>query len=275
MKKEQCEVLIALLNNPIDFAILRDEGWYRIPVSSAPKRFPPEFIAFYQTKVFKESAFQIRYYGEVDQIRKLVRSDLFPKEPINEKSEKEYFQIKIKELRVLQEPIKSQKPRRIIFIPTTKKKFFGSESINDLFDDSPLEDLLWYALKMNQISAERQWELVLEKERLLLDFAMFCEKGFIDVETDGDTYHADKDKSQTDNERNNLLESKGWHVLRFNTHAIKEQMEQYCIPTIKSMTEKLGGSADEVFQKSGLYIQEPLFHLSKDFDSGIEYNFEK
>lgn len=274
MKKEHCEVLIAMVNNPIDLAIIRDEGWYRIPVASVPKRFPPEFIAFYQTRIFKESACQVRYYGEVDQIKKVFRTELFPKEPQNGKSDKEYFQIRIKELRTLKQPIKSQKPRRIVFIPTTKEKFFGSELINDVFDESPLEDLLWYALKKNQISAERQWELIFKNDRFILDFAMLCEKGFIDVETDGDTYHTDKEKSQTDNARNNLLESKGWHVLRFNTHAIKEQMEQYCIPTIKSMTEKLGGMIDEEFLNPTTYVQEPLFHLSKDFDSGITYNIE-
>ena len=29
------EVLIAIMNNPVDFGILQEQGWYRIPVGSA------------------------------------------------------------------------------------------------------------------------------------------------------------------------------------------------------------------------------------------------
>ena len=31
------EVLVAILNNPLDLAVARDEHWYRIPVSSVDK----------------------------------------------------------------------------------------------------------------------------------------------------------------------------------------------------------------------------------------------
>jgi len=40
------EVLVAIINDPLDFGIARDQHWYRIPVSSADKwlrhRWPPE-----------------------------------------------------------------------------------------------------------------------------------------------------------------------------------------------------------------------------------------
>jgi len=32
------EVLVAIMNSKRDFAILQDEGWYRIPVGKAPRR---------------------------------------------------------------------------------------------------------------------------------------------------------------------------------------------------------------------------------------------
>jgi hypothetical protein len=41
------EVLIALLKEKSDFAILQEQGWYRIPVASAPRRWPPKWLAFY------------------------------------------------------------------------------------------------------------------------------------------------------------------------------------------------------------------------------------
>ncbi|MBN1936850.1 MAG: hypothetical protein JW934_19470 [Anaerolineae bacterium] len=44
------------MNNIADFEIVRDDHWYRIPVSSQKKwleqRWPPEWLAFYQTKTF-------------------------------------------------------------------------------------------------------------------------------------------------------------------------------------------------------------------------------
>ena len=45
------EVLIALLKEKSDFAILQEQGWYRVPVKKAPKRWPPRWLAFYQPNV--------------------------------------------------------------------------------------------------------------------------------------------------------------------------------------------------------------------------------
>ena len=47
------EVLVAIVNKKLDFAILREQLWYRIPVSSVEKwikeRWSPKWLAFYQT----------------------------------------------------------------------------------------------------------------------------------------------------------------------------------------------------------------------------------
>ena len=62
------EVLVAIINNLNDFADLRDRHWYRIPVTSADKwlrgRFPPEWIAFYQTKKFGTEAYAVNYVAK-------------------------------------------------------------------------------------------------------------------------------------------------------------------------------------------------------------------
>ena len=59
------EVLVAIMNQPRDFAIARDHHWYRIPVRSAKRlltnRWPPEWLAFYQTKIFTQEAYAINY----------------------------------------------------------------------------------------------------------------------------------------------------------------------------------------------------------------------
>ncbi len=61
----ESSVLVALINHPRDFERSRDEHWYRIPVRSAPKFFPPEYIAFYFSKSFGTDAFTVRWYAQV------------------------------------------------------------------------------------------------------------------------------------------------------------------------------------------------------------------
>lgn len=50
--RERNEVLVAILNDPAAFDLVQNQGWHRVPVDTAPKRWPPDVPAFYQTKVF-------------------------------------------------------------------------------------------------------------------------------------------------------------------------------------------------------------------------------
>ncbi len=51
-----------------------------------------------------------------------------------------YYQLLLGNLQPLPKPILSRRLRRITFIPTTRKKFKTAIEINDLWDESPLED---------------------------------------------------------------------------------------------------------------------------------------
>lgn len=113
--------------------------------------------------------------------------------------------------------------------------------INDLYDESPLEDRLWAEFKRHNISAERQEFITVKRQNYALDFAIYCAKGNIDVETDGDSWHANPEKAAEDNLRDNALEAVGWKVLRFTTHQIREQTEDYCIHTVAETINNLGG----------------------------------
>lgn len=84
------EALVAILNDPVALTILREQGWYRVPVDTAPKRWPPRLLAFYRTKVFGDEAYAVRYYGTVREIREVSRPELFPDEPPNRKTHKRY-----------------------------------------------------------------------------------------------------------------------------------------------------------------------------------------
>jgi len=232
-------------NNLLDFAVARDEHWYRIPVSSAHKwlkgRWPPQWLAFYQTKVFGSEAFAVNYYARVLDVRQVYRWQLFPDQPHDEKGRRRYYQFILEPLQRLPKPILSRRWRRIVFIPTTWEKFSSAVEINDLYDESPLEDRLWAELKRLQISAERQEFVQVKGRSYALDFAIYCTSGQIDVETDGDTFHANPERAPQDNVRDNDLKTVGWRVLRFNTPQIREKMAEYCLPTIVENINRLDG----------------------------------
>lgn len=242
---EKGEVLIAILKDKSDFAILQEQGWYRIPVKNAPRRWPPRWLAFYQPKAFGNDAYRIRYYGKVAGIQIVKRSELFPGELPSAKSDQEYYRIRLKSLQERDKPIISTRPRRLVFIPTTYNKFTNAEWLNDLFDDSPIEDRLWKELLKLKIIPERQWRVYLKQRIYVLDFALFCIDGSMDIETDGDTWHSRKERIPLDNQRDNDLVSRGWRVLRFNSKQINDQMVSYCMDKIKQTINKLGGLSDE------------------------------
>lgn len=239
------EVLVAIMNKPLDFAILREKLWYRIPVRSVEKwledKWPPQWIAFYQTKEFKQDAYAINYFGKILEIRKVFRWQLFPDEPRDAKSQSQYYQIYFSSLERLPKPIISQRWRRIIFIPTTWQKFVTATQINDLYDESRLEDRLWEEFKRWQIMAERQEYISANKRNYFLDFAIYCAMGKVDVETDGDFWHANPERAADDNLRDNDLKTSGWQVLRFSTLQIQEQMADYCLPTVVKSINNYGG----------------------------------
>lgn len=239
------DVLVAIMNDKRDFAIARDHNWYRIPISSVKKwlndRWPPKKIAFYQTKVFGDEAYSIRYYAKVIQIKERSRRQLFPSEPEGKKSQRRYFKLFLTPLQKLPKPIFSRRWRRIIFIPTTEERFNQAVEINDLYDESPLEDRLWAELKRYNIPAERQEFITLDKKNYFLDFAIYCDKGNLNIETDGDTWHANPEGAAKDNVRDNALGANGWHVLRFTTSQINESTEEYCIQKVKKAIKNLGG----------------------------------
>lgn len=250
-KNNQNQVLVAIVNNLRDFSIANRLHWYRIPVSSVEKwlkkRWPPKWIAFYLTKVFGNEAWAIIYYARVLRIEKRRRCLLFPDEPENPKSNRLYYQIFMEPLRRLPKPIYSRRFRRVVFIPTTWEKFINASEINDLFDESPLEDRLWAEFKRLKITAERQEFVKIGKNHYALDFAIYCDSGKIDVETDGDFYHTNRKNVAKDNLRDNDLETEGWRVLRFNTSQVRESASEYCVSTVAKNINKLGGIKEGKF----------------------------
>lgn len=265
------EVLVAIVPNLLDFAILREQHWYRIPVDSAQKwigqAWPPEWLATYQPKVFGSEAYRVNYVARVLDIREVPRLVLFPDSPVDERSSHLYYQLLVEPLRLLPRPIPGQRQRRITFIPTTWQRLIAAEEINDLYHGSSIEELLWREFKRLQIRVERQEEVQTKSGFYFLDFAIHCATGGIDVETDGDAWHANPDRAGKDNLRDNELEVAGWHLLRFRAQAIKEQMAEYCIPRIVKEINNCGGVAEDGGRSRKIDLSAPAgLHQPSLFD---------
>jgi len=242
-------VLVAIMNNLLDFNLAQEKHWYRIPVRSTRKRlkerWPPRWLAFYQTKVFGPERWAINYYAPVRRIRLVPRRELFPEDPSHPRAGEMYHKIEIGRLQRLPRPIVSRRWRRFVFIPTTWEKFISAVEINDLFDESPLEDRLWAEFKRYEIAAERQYFLQVKANLYALDFAVFCDKGQLDVEADGDTWHVGPDRASLDYPRDADVVRAGWRVLRFNGQEIREKAADYCIPAVMETINRLGGLSTE------------------------------
>lgn len=234
------QVLVALMNNRVDFERARDEGWYRIPVKSAPRAIGASRIAFYQTSAFKNEKWQVKYWAEVRFKEQLQRRDLLPDENDHPRAALSYYRLNLGALQALPHPIISRSGRRLVFISTTAAKFEIAREINDLFHDSPLEDALWFGFRSAQIWAERQLHIRANKRKYCLDFAINCKRGGINIECDGDQWHSRRADILRDNRRDNDLTSQGWAVLRFNTPSIQNDLAG-CLALVRRTIAQRGG----------------------------------
>lgn len=243
------EVLVAIMNNQRDFEIARTQRWYRIPVKSADRFIRDDieqmqYLAFYQTMIFKKDAFAVNYYAEIERISTAARIELLPDEAGHQNAEALYYKLEISPLERLSQPIPSKRLRRVTFITTTLAKFSLAQEINDLFHTSPIEDLMWAALKAAEIQAERQYEIRERDANYDLDFFVECSDGAkIDIECNGDTYHSTKAARDRDRRRNTYLTTGGWLVQRFGTDEIRNDIRG-CVNKIRTLINQHGGPVD-------------------------------
>jgi very-short-patch-repair endonuclease len=218
-------VLVGVITRKRDLEVLDRERWYRIPVASTPEKgWPPRWFAAYETQLVAGGPQVIRRFARVLEIEQRSREELFPGEPAKDRAGKMYHKLILGPVRLRETPITVAVPRRLVFISTTGTRFSLGRTVNDLYYESALEDRLWKALQRQGITAERQWPETVEGRRYFLDFAVFCTKANIDVEVDGDRWHANPVRAAADNERDNSLASVGWRTLRFSTSQVRDML---------------------------------------------------
>ncbi|MBI3945746.1 MAG: DUF559 domain-containing protein [Armatimonadetes bacterium] len=237
---ESSRLLVGLVPSGRDLGIAREQRWYRVPVRSAPSPMAFGWLALYQVRAFDGPGYAIGHFARIVGTAKVSRRELLPEEPDHPRADEAYYKLSIDELRPLPNPVISRRRRFIVFICTTLDRLHQAREINDLFCESPLEERMWEQLRDERIEAERQWYLRVSESTYCLDFAVFCASGKVDVECDGDRWHADRQRIPEDNARDNALATDGWAVLRFNTARITGDLPS-CVMQVRDAASRYGG----------------------------------
>jgi len=232
--------IVCWLKQKRDLSLLLLEGWYRIPLSTRLSNLHKvKYLGFYQPHVLGKYGGTISHYATIENIEVKKRIELFPNNTRHPKANDDYFKIFVKDINVLKNPLKCKRKRTNYFINTTLEKLLNAAEFNDIFNESPLEDILWNEMKQNNLEAERQYFVRGSNNIYCLDFAAFCKKGNLNIECDGDAYHIGKEKAVKDNRRDNYLSKKGWRILRYSTTQLNDTDE--CISEIKESITQKGG----------------------------------
>ena len=153
-------VLVAVMNNPRDWTIAREQHWYRMPLSKVPKRgVHAPILAFYQTKGFDAEKWSIRYFARALDWETLPRWRLLPAEPNHPRANELYYKVQLSELRALPHPIVSRDWRRITFIVTHWRRVLDAQEVSELLHGTIWEERLWKALrKLGRLSEEYDFD---------------------------------------------------------------------------------------------------------------------
>ncbi len=173
-------VLVGVVKKPRDFAIARDQGWYRIPERQAPECVTDAAVlAFYFTAAFAEEKWSIPWYAEVRGHELALRRDLFPDEAEHPRADERYYKLQVGPLIRRDPPLPSLRWRRITFLQSTWDRFAAAEEINDLYSSGA--DGMYVTLKESGFFPERDYFIRDDDMDYIADLAIPCREGVVAV----------------------------------------------------------------------------------------------
>ena len=140
-------ILVAIILTPRDLEVARVLGWYRIPLTTAPKVIAVDYLAFYQPAAFGDRKWRIEYLAPVRGHELTSRAEILRDEPDHPRAGEEYFKIQLGPMISLPKPIQAERWKRVTFLYTTGEYLLRAETINDLVIHSDERKLLWHALR--------------------------------------------------------------------------------------------------------------------------------
>ncbi|MDX1663728.1 MAG: hypothetical protein R3272_08040 [Candidatus Promineifilaceae bacterium] len=175
-------VLVAYVPSPDDFAVARDEGWYRIPQKFAPKGLYAEYFAFYFGQRFGPQKWAVHYYAERQGHELATRLALVPDEPDHPRADELYYKVQLGPMQKLERPIISLRWRRVTFLHTTWDRFHDAVEINDLFlEGDAYVDRLYATLKERGLHPERNYAIRERGTAYLAPLAIPCREGVVEL----------------------------------------------------------------------------------------------
>ncbi len=232
-------VLVGVLRNQRDLAILLQENWYRIPAEHTPTR-KFKYLAFYQPAIFGERGKCIRYYARVLARRDSLRIKLLPQEPNHPRAGQCYYRIRVGQIRQLQKPIQNLSPRRVSFGFTTLARLLHAKNILQLYSVVPTEEIMAVKFRRAGIRAVPQYLLKFSGRRYRLDFAVLCRRGAVAVECDNTKAHSGLRQKARDRRKDAVLRRAGWTVIRLLEPEIVSDSPG-CVQKVRRAIRKLGG----------------------------------
>lgn len=146
-------ILIALLPTPADLERAQ-AGWYRLPESAAPSAlWDATALAFYQPLSFGEAGLQVVWWGDITGIQRMLRRELLPQEPRHRRADELYLRVGLHPLQKREPPLRTNKARRLLFVPVRRGAFTEAVTLDDLFRPAPrpIVDSLMYQLIQPQL----------------------------------------------------------------------------------------------------------------------------
>ncbi len=140
-------ILVCLLPTPRDMEIARLLGWYRIPLKSAPKVVSVDYLAFYQPASFGKRSGQVEYIAQVRGHELTTRGELLKDESDHPRAKEEYFKIQLGGLEKLNEPIHTDKWKRLTFLYSTGEYLLNAKTLNDMVVAGEERNTLWKSLR--------------------------------------------------------------------------------------------------------------------------------
>ena len=231
------KVLVGVVPSRRDFGIIRDEGWYRVPLRMVKSWDNPGHMAFYLGQAFGEDAGTITHYAPVVNADVVKRIDLFPSEVQHPRAFNDYVRIHVGDLEARPRPIVSRRRRKLVLLPTTFERFLGSSDLNELYAGDAEEEVLYTRLTGDEVFPERQYYIRGTSAYHLTDLAVFCRTGNVQIDieerpvADGLQLNREKPKSTP----------RGWSALRLSRYDISHRSEEV-MNTIAGMVIDAGGS---------------------------------
>jgi hypothetical protein len=130
---DRARVLVAVITRPRDLTIVREQQWYRIPHTRAPRRLAADYLALYQTGAFGAEGHAVRYYAPIVRYRLVTRRELLPDEPDHPRAAERYYRLDLGPLAMLPLPVPAARLRRITFIATTFGQLCRATDVRELW----------------------------------------------------------------------------------------------------------------------------------------------